>query len=164
MNSMDMVTKFQVRKDHWITPVGTFEYHGHAKTACEAADLIPESNIRHEIEMAKVADVVAEINAYVKQFNVESLDYLTLSSAIKYEAPDTLVPVKRVHMVAYAVEGSNEGYYVHFGTFIRNEDRKPKAKLTSEYMDFGFAKVYSREDASLLATEIQRWLTATDWN
>ena len=41
MNSMDMVTKFQVRKDHWITPVGTFEYHGHAKTACEAADLIP---------------------------------------------------------------------------------------------------------------------------
>lgn len=160
MNSLEKVTDVWLRRDHWITPVGTFSYKAQADKACKLNDLDPVICIRHEIEMAQVADIVKAIDAYCKQFAIESLDYVAASSEVKYLNQSLRVPEKYFHNIAYAVEGSSEGYYVHFGVILQRE--KPGEK--QNYMDYGFAKLYSREEASKLATEIQRFLTAAEWN
>lgn len=163
---MEQITTFQLRKDHWITPVGTFDYIAQAQEACRANDLIPEGNIKHEIEMAKIVDVIADLKAYSGTLGLESLDYFNVTPSIKYGCPDAAtqpgdrVPVKRFHTIAYAVEGGCEGYYVHCGCILRVENSRD----TPGYVDFGVAKLFNRDEAERLAVACQRWLTAADWN
>jgi len=94
----------------------------------------------------------------------------------------TLIPDARSYrwLVAFAVEGGSEGYYIHFGalmhpapvsTFGNWTTESPYGKIsitpkdgTMIYMDFGHAKTYSAEQAAQIAKEAQRFLTAAAWN
>lgn len=69
-----------------------------------------------------------------------------------------VIPDKYWNLVAYAVEGKNEGYYVHVGAIIHMNRQQPS------YMDFGFAKTWSPESAYALATAASRFLAAAQWN
>lgn len=162
MCSAEEVTKFVIRKDRWITSVGTFGYHGEAKKALEDAGLSADNGaIKHEIDMCKVVDIVKALERHCKAaLKLESLDYFTASSAFKYDNPDKTVPVKRAWDIAFAVEGGSEGYYVHFGSVLRGE----KVGEQAGYFDYGFAKLYDRAEASALCTEAQRFLTSAGWN
>jgi hypothetical protein len=70
-----------------------------------------------------------------------------------------LVPEKYSNLIAYAVEGKNEGYYVHVGAIVPQSGNGPW-----HYIDFGFAKTWSPESAYALAKEASRFLAAAQWN
>lgn len=76
------------------------------------------------------------------------------------------LPEKFWHLIAFAVEGNSEGYYVHIGYLVRGEGINPQTHEfnPATYHDIGFAKTYSPASAQALATEAQRFLTASEWN
>ena len=74
--------------------------------------------------------------------------------------PEPLIPERFSTLLAYASEGGSEGYYVHVGAMLKSDSMGPERP----YLDFGFCKLYLPELAYRIATECQRFLTATMWN
>lgn len=70
------------------------------------------------------------------------------------------IPERYWRLIAFAVEGNSEGYYVHVGALLRPESRN----ALPQYFEFGLAKTYSSESAYKLATEASRFLAAASWN
>lgn len=60
-------------------------------------------------------------------------------------------------IVAFAVEGANEGYYVHLAALI------PGTGLGT-FDDLACCKTYTPDNAYAIAREAQRFLTAAAWN
>lgn len=58
------------------------------------------------------------------------------------------------------LNGDSEGYYVHIGVMVDFGDRMEPGK----YFDLGFVKLWDPKTAQTLATEAQRFLSATRWN
>jgi hypothetical protein len=163
MNGAEMVTTFKIRTDVFETPVGCFDYHADAAKACERVDMLPELCISHRVEMTKVSDLLKALNEHVapdhrgfatrikdqaEEYPFSTLQYL--------DEPCIYVPEKYWKLLAFAVEGNSEGYYVHVGVILSGK--------SSQYVEFGLAKTYSPESAYQIAKEASRFLVAAQWN
>ncbi len=67
-------------------------------------------------------------------------------------------------MIAFAIEGESEGYYIHIGGLNRTLNSRSSNSRSRDYYDFGHAKCYSADQAYQIAREAQRFLTSADWN
>ena len=112
-------------------------------------------------EGADLGELLKAINEFCGSL-AEEYNF-SLCPSLKYEAHNPKVPAKYWNLVAFAVEGGSEGYYVHVGAILKIE-RDTKPAFTAPYMDFGFAKTYSAESAYELAKQAQRFLSAARWN
>jgi hypothetical protein len=108
--------------------------------------------------MVPVKELIAALRSFCGNL-ADEYDFC-VSPSIAYDAPTTTVPEKFHHLIAYAIKGGSEGYYVHVGAILRDSDDL----LTRPYLDFGFAKTWTAESAYALARQAQRFLTATVWN
>jgi hypothetical protein len=158
MNNAEMVTGFRIGRDWYETPMGTFPDYQAAADTCTKSDLCPETCVTRKREMVTVKDLIAALCSYCGSL-AEEYEFC-VSPSIAYDATPTTVPERFLHLIAYAVEGGSEGYYVHVGAILRDFD----AALTRPYLDFGFAKTWTAESAYALAKEAQRFLSATIWN
>jgi hypothetical protein len=114
-------------------------------------------------EGVSIKSLLDAINKYCGKL-AEEYDF-SLSPTLKYDAPKGIkIPTKYGQLIAYATEGSNEGYYVHVGALIPADRNSTQPAFTIPYMDFGFAKTNSAESAYELAKQAQRFLTAARWN
>jgi hypothetical protein len=169
MTNAEMVTTFKIRTDVFETPVGCFDYHADAAKACERVDMLPDLCISHRVEMAKVRDLLKALNEHVapdhRGFATPIKDQAEEYSFTPLQCPTAdlsalvWIPEKYWHLVAFAVEGNSEGYYVHVGAILRGEYNK-----ATEYIEFGLAKTYSPESAYQIAKEASRFLVAAQWN
>jgi hypothetical protein len=160
MTSADMITDFVIRKDSYKTPVGIFAYSEQARQACLKNDLDPYSLTSHSVDMSTVQSLLKAINAYCGNLADEydfSLDFdLVAETGLKAQAgvEPSRIPQDFQHLIAFAVEGGSEGYYVHVGALL----------LGGRYQGFGMAKTYSSDSAYELAKQASRFLAAACWN
>jgi hypothetical protein len=80
----------------------------------------------------------------------------------KWDTPpvDIRLPACWRSLIAFAMDGDNEGYYVHVGVMVDfGYGDRP-----GEYLDIGFVKLWEAETAQRVATEAQRFLSASRWN
>jgi len=114
-----------------------------------------------EKEGKPIVELIKALNVHLKEKGIEPEEYgFNVQYDIGWNAPDTPMPAFFWQLVAFAVEGGSEGYYVHVGCILK---AKRGAKYP-EYMEFGLAKTYTPDSAYALAKEAQRWLTAIRWN
>jgi len=132
-----MVTTFAIRRD-W-KPV-----EGKPGCVCDP-------------ELAPVAELQAALDAHLTTAGLIPDEY-GFSGRIRYE--QQLIPARYWRLVAFATEGSSEGYYVHIGCI----SQPMVASELPTYLDFGFCKTYSADNAYAIAREAQRFLTAAEWN
>jgi hypothetical protein len=71
------------------------------------------------------------------------------------------LPARWRCLIAFAVDGDSEGYYVHIGVMVSYSDGEFGP---GQYLDCGFVKMWTAKAAQLLATEAQRFLSAARWN
>jgi hypothetical protein len=125
-----------------------------------------------KLEGAPVTKLLAALTKYCKKAGVEPDEY-GFTPTIRQETQTLPSATEMRWLIAFAVEGANEGYYVHVGyiTSIHQDARFNGTCPTCgqhfcgyEYIDFGFAKTFSTESAYTLAREAQRFLTAAAWN
>lgn len=159
MTSAEMVTDFKIRSDWYETPMGTFPTREMANDACKHVDFLPELNVTPKIEMARVEDLIDALNTFCGSL-AEEYDFALaydmrgpLTSRGCYESTAT-IPTDFRRLIAFAVEGSNEGYYVHVGALLPD----------SKYQEFGLAKTYSADSAYEMAKQASRFLAAALWN
>jgi len=77
-----------------------------------------------------------------------------------WNGPSPALPERWRSLIAFAVDGDNEGYYVHVGVMVCFGTDKQHG----EYIDAGFVKLWTPEHAQRIATEAQRFLSAARWN
>ena len=104
-----------------------------------------------------VSDLLTAINKHCGNI-AEEYDF-SMSPALS-SAREIRIPASYRFLIAYAIKGGSEGYYVHIGAILRQTD--PAA--TVPYVDFGFAKTWSAASAYALANAAQRFLTDESWN
>jgi hypothetical protein len=102
------------------------------------------------------------LDAHLTSAGVEPEEY-GFSGRVYAAGPDDL-PDRR-WLVAFAVEGTNEGYYVHVGAV----QPRPACGLGADdppafYYDLGFCKTYSPDSAYAICREVQRFLSCAEWN
>ena len=100
-------------------------------------------------------DFIRALNAHLKVQNLEPNEY-SFTTCYQDAAP---LPEDYRWLIAFAVEGGSEGYYVHVGAIMRDE--RQTARI---YNDFGFCKTFDEEEAHAIAREAQRFLNAVLWN
>jgi hypothetical protein len=96
-----------------------------------------------------VKELITALTAHLKTMDLEPDEY---GFNVSFLDDGSTIGTYR-WLIAFAVEGTSEGYYVHVGSLYKGE-----------YLDFGLAKTYSPENAYALAREAQRFLTAAQWN
>ncbi len=74
--------------------------------------------------------------------------------------PPARLPERWRHLIAFAIDGDSEGYYVHIGVMIGFGDIQEPGR----YLDIGFVKLWDPKTAQDVATEAQRFLSASRWN
>jgi len=107
-----------------------------------------------KMEGSTVADLCRAINEHLKRLGLEPDEY-NFSSTDRGQAE---LPGNARWLVAFAVEGGNEGYYVHIG------GATPGWPGLGTYDDLAFCKTYDPDNAYAIAREAQRFLTAARWN
>jgi len=156
MTSADMITDFVIRRDSYKTPMGSFADYERARQAC------PGQNIDqyHVVEMSTVQSLLKAVNACCGNLAEEydfSLDFdLVAETGLKAQAgvEPSRIPRDFQHLIAFAVEGGSEGYYVHIGALLPG----------GRYQQFGIAKTNTSESAYELAKQASRFLAAACWN
>jgi len=89
------------------------------------------------------------------------LDGARFACLTAWENPDVRLPPRFRWLIAFHVEGENEADYVHLGAIIQ----PTKAAEKTEYLDFGFAKLWNgAAQARAVANEAARFLAASRWN
>lgn len=118
-----------------------------------------------KLEGATVRELMKAINAHLKRCGIEAEDRdFGVDYALEtWENRNTAkVPDRRTYrwLVAFAIEGDNEGYYIHVGAMTWAQ------RINDEhtFLNFGHAKCYSADQAYAIAREAQRFLTAAAWN
>lgn len=99
----------------------------------------------------RIYDLIDELNAYLKSIGLEPEEYEFNVSPGRDGT--TSMPEKYRWLVAFAVKGNSEGYYIHVGTI-----------QGPTYIELGLAKTYTPGNAYAIAREAQRFLTAAQWN
>ncbi len=85
--------------------------------------------------------------------------YISADWEPKGRVPERL-PERWRSLIAFAIDGDSEGYYVHIGLIINFGDLQQPGK----YIDMGFVKLWDAKTAQTVATEAQRFLSAARWN
>jgi hypothetical protein len=107
-------------------------------------------------KMVKVADLITALNGHCKP--VLDGESFCCPSLWNNDTKDNLLPKKFRWLVAYAVKGESEGWYVHVGVI------QPQKTGRVRYEDFGHAKVWSEETSFAVAKAAQQFLTSAMWN
>ena len=121
-----------------------------------------------QLKDATIRELLRAITAHCKKQGVEAEEYefgvaphhwsgQIMDRGASVKLPDM---IRYRWLIAFAVEGANEGYYCHVGGITRCDSHLDVQK----FEDFGFAKTNSAENAYALAKEAQRFLTAALWN
>src|ERR1700736_1847815 len=101
----------------------------------------------------KVETLIRALNTYSNTIGMQPEEYgFNASTPIKYpdcEATDR-IPARYRWLVAFAIEGNSEGYYVHVAAIDDS---------TKTYTDLGCAKTFSAARAYAIAREAQRFIT-----
>lgn len=119
-------------------------------------DMVTDFKLQENGENCAVKSLVGAVNAFCGDLAEE----YNFSTGIAWNDPGPRIPEKYWHLIAFAVEGSNEGYYVHIGAMVRG-DRKAPAPT---FVGFGLAKTNSSESAYELVRQASRFLAAACWN
>ena len=159
MMQKDMITKFSVRRVVWQTPFGQFDNKQEAEDRVTKVDMLPELVVSRVVECAEIRHLLKEINVHCESIGLEPNEYKLTLSGNRTEVPAT-VPENFWHLIAFAIEGGSEGWYIHIGAIVRSERRDQPPS----YIDFGFSKTFDHDNAFALAREYQRFLDATLWN
>ncbi len=143
-----------------------------------AADQVTDFKLSVDGRPATVQSLLKAINAFCGKL-AEEYDFSTGPTLAKGD-----IPAKYWRLIAFAVEGSNEGYYVHVGALVKTEytvhhgttlacsspnpngscPGHPQIAEHLAYIEFGVAKTYSSESAYAMAKEVSRFLAAASWN
>ena len=106
----------------------------------------------------KVDALMRALNMYLNSIGLQPEEYgFSVSPQIQFtQSPgNDRIPERYRWLIAFAIEGRSEGYYVHVAAI---DD------VGKTYTDLGLAKTYSADNAYALAREAQRFLTAAKWN
>lgn len=120
--------------------------------------------LRH-VRNATIHDLLRAVNQHLKRIGIEPEEYdFSVSAGITArhgnDAGEKNPEIPKFRwLVAFAVEGGSEGYYVHCGAIL--SDPGPDGR---NYVEFGICKTYSADSAYAIAREVQRFLTAALWN
>jgi hypothetical protein len=96
--------------------------------------MVTDFKLSADGQMVTVRELLKALNAFCGKL-AEEYDFSTVLCR------EAHVPEKYWRLVAFAVEGNNEGYYVHVGAILSTERSLPT------YLEFGLAKTYSSESA-----------------
>jgi len=107
-----------------------------------------------KLDGSTIQGLIKAINRYCGQL-AEEYDFRK-----SWEYTETAPLPKYLRLFAYAVEGTNEGYYVHIACLVENESRH----MSPLYRGLALAKTYSPDSAYALAREASRFLAAAAWN
>ena len=112
-----------------------------------------------KLDGASIRQLFRAINAHLDKCGIEPEDRGFGVCGFENDPP---IPERRSYrwLVAWAVEGESEGFYIHCGAIRQAQHYGEK----NEYIDFGHAKCYSADQAYAIAREAQRFLTAALWN
>src|SRR5678815_818679 len=77
-------------------------------------DMVTDFSIGEKEERKHVADLIKALNAYLKSIKVEADEYNFCVAGPLGGSSETITDKFR-WLVAFAVEGDSEGYYVHVG-------------------------------------------------
>ncbi len=117
-------------------------------------------------EKARVIDLIRAVNDHLKRIDVQPDEYdFSVWPWLKDE--EQRLPADYRWLIAFAAEGGSEGYYVHLGAMMRDAAKNPTWKLTENdriFRDYGCAKCNSAENDYAIAREVQRFLSAAEWN
>jgi hypothetical protein len=119
---------------------------------------VTEFKLRDGEDAIQVEVLVDALNTYLEAIGLQPEEYgFCVSPLITHAAApgNGRLPKKYRWLVAFAIEGGSEGYYVHVAAID---------SATQAYIDLGFAKTYSPDNGYALAREAQRFLTAAAWN
>jgi hypothetical protein len=119
-------------------------------------EMVTDFKLETDGKAVKTVDLVKALNEHCKA----QLDGETFSCSAAWDNPEARLPERYRWLIAFAVEGGSEGWYVHVGAIIQ----KRSLSDPNEYIDFGFAKVWSVEASFAVQREAQRFLTAARWN
>jgi hypothetical protein len=120
------------------------------------AEMVTDFKLEANGQNIKVADLIKALNKHCRpQLQGESF-----CCSAAWDNPEETIPARFRWLIAYAVEGESEGWYVHVGVLIQGM----LVNQPTIYKDFGFAKVWTADDCYALAKEAQRFLTAARWN
>ncbi|HMF40948.1 MAG TPA: hypothetical protein VKQ32_09640 [Polyangia bacterium] len=112
-------------------------------------------------ELAPVGELLAALDRHLAARELAADEYGFTGAGAARHVGDARVPARYRWLIAFAVEGGSEGWYVHVGAIVA-EAHGPDAH---GYVDFGFCKVMDSADlAYRIAREAQRFLTASEWN
>lgn len=119
-----------------------------------------------KLERSSVRELMDAVNAHCKSLGIEAEESDFRQSVCLGYNDDNPLPNSKDYrwLIAFAVEGNSEGYYVHIGSMGRGDYPNGSGRTTSSYQDLGVAKTYSANNAYALAREAQRFLTAAAWN
>jgi hypothetical protein len=115
-----------------------------------------------KIEGKTTSEVITALREHLKAQRIEAGEYDFCdcgqwTTAVK-------VPETFRWLIAYAVEGESEGWYVHVGVLVHDSEKTTPGSLSHyTYQDWGFAKTWTPESAYAIAREAQRFLSAARW-
>jgi len=119
--------------------------------------------------LALNAHLKAKVEAGHEELLIEEYGF-SVNPAINSRLKEANPKIEKFRwLVAFAVEGGSEGYYVHVGRLIEDREDIYATDRQGEweyrrYYDFGFCKTWSCTNAYAIAREAQRFLTAALWN
>jgi hypothetical protein len=121
-----------------------------------SSEMVTNFKLEADGNLVKIVDLIKALNQHCKVLlNGESF---CCSTAL--DKPEMRLPTCFLWLIAFAVEGENEGWYVHVGAIVQKRD----LSASSGYIDFGTVKVWSIEESFAVQKEAQRFLTAARWN
>ena len=106
--------------------------------------------------------LLRELDRHLKAKGLEADYYGFDKSLLPYRGER--IPENPRWLVAFAVDGENEGYYIHVGAIEFLTLEYPRRMRAGTYQDLGFAKTAAPDRAYAIAHEAQRFLTAAMWN
>jgi hypothetical protein len=117
-----------------------------------------------KIEGKTTTEVITALREYLKACEVAGGDYDFCDCSQWAKVPAKVPDIFR-WLIAYAVEGESEGWYVHIGVLVSSDcGRMPLDGLSRyTYEDWGFAKTWTADSAYAIAREAQRFLSAARW-
>ncbi len=110
-----------------------------------------------------LTDLLRALEAHLNANDATKLDGERFACLASWPGTDLdmYMPVRYRWLIAFHVEGENEADYVHLGAIIQPQ----KAAEKTEYLDFGFAKLWNgAAQARAVANEAARFLAAARWN
>jgi hypothetical protein len=121
-------------------------------------EMITDLQLKQNNRAITVEALMRALNTHLESVGIQADEYsFCVSPALRYGNSDTVkhVPEDYRWLIAFAIPGESEGYYIHVGAI---------GWRTKTYVDLGFAKTWTPENAYTVARETQRSISAAMWN